>query len=196
MLPTKTTSPVSLQKQLEITSKDEGEKCGKSWSYFLSGVPLVVNCKYHPIPQPSHMWPARGNLWAQTSEQMESNLGEGPKPPEWCAISQEEGGGRGLAQQPTQPRAWGRVSKLPALWFLSRPSLPWPDGGQERETPLLGMTAGQGMLVSARCRAGQAVQADTLFGPAQERGAICDFYPFVVDPDNPGKVGGGQVLNL
>lgn len=51
------------------------------------------------------------------------------------------------------------------------------------ESPLLGMTAGLGMLVSA--------QAETPSGQACEQEVICFFCPFVVESGNQGKWGGG-----
>lgn len=109
-----------------------------------------------PSLQPSCMvtswtWPG-----PQASDQRGSNLGEGPKPPEQRVFSQHEEAWKGLTHpaaspSPAQPSASGRVSKQP-VWFLSSPSLPWPGGRQEVDTPLLGTRASLGMVVSALCR--------------------------------------------
>lgn len=87
----------------------------------------------------------------QASEQRGSNLGEGSKPPEQWVFSQYEDAWKGLTHPAASPAQHLRKSQQP-VWFLSSPSLSWPGGGQEIETPLLRMAAALRLLVSAPCQ--------------------------------------------
>lgn len=133
MLPAETTCPVSMQRQLEITSsEDRGEKWGNPrLLHFLSGVHLIMNWKIYPALQPPEVtWTS-----TQASEQIEPNLGKSPKLSEqW--VSQHEEAWKGLTHSnsrpsPTQPSPAPQEESASCLclWFLSRPGLPWPGGG-------------------------------------------------------------------
>lgn len=137
----------------------------------------------------------------QAHEQRGSNLGEGPRLPEQWVFSQHEEAWKTLtypAASPAQPCPAPQEESASGLclWFASSPSLPWPSGGQEIETLLLGMAAGLDVLVSALCRGLGRQHTQTACWGETESGGDLLFLSICCRPKSQGKKGGGWVLNL